>query len=169
MPFSYYQRLSLKEKEIYRKSDSITHVNLKGAERLFDIVKAIEECLRREDQICIQNKCQSLSIGLSEMLGVPALKIKILSVRPSNAYGELHGLYYPRRGALKAMMVLWMRTAKKAKIVTFKTFLRTFVHEFCHHLDYELFNLPESFHTEGFYKRESSILHQLLRGEASQG
>lgn len=169
MAFRYYQRLSPGEKEIYRKSDSITSVNLKGAERLFDIVKAIEECLRREEQVCIQNKCQSLSAGLSEILGVPTLKIKILSVRPSNAYGELHGLYYPKRGRIPAMIVLWMRTAKKAKIVNFKTFMRTFIHEFCHHLDYELFHLPESFHTEGFYKRESSILHQLLKEPALKG
>jgi hypothetical protein len=29
-------------------------------------------------------------------------------------------------------------------------------------LDYELLDLPESFHTEGFYKRESSLVHQLF-------
>jgi len=32
------------------------------------------------------------------------------------------------------------------------------MHELCHHLDYESLRLPESFHTEGFYKRESSVL-----------
>ncbi len=163
MPFSYYQRLSLKEKEIYRRSDSINSIPLNGAERLFTVVKSIEECLKREDLESVRRVCQLLANSLSEMLRVPPVRIKILSVRPSNAWGELHGLYYPGRGTLQAMIILWIRTAKKAKIVTFKTFLRTFIHEFCHHLDYELFNLPESFHTEGFYKRESSILHQLLQ------
>ena len=32
----------------------------------------------------------------------------------------------------------------------------------CHHIDYEYFKLPETFHTEGFYKRESVMLKELL-------
>jgi hypothetical protein len=32
----------------------------------------------------------------------------------------------------------------------------------CHHLDYEHLKLGDSFHTEGFYKRESSLFHQLM-------
>jgi hypothetical protein len=39
-------------------------------------------------------------------------------------------------------------------------------HEICHHLDYELFALPETFHTDGFYKRESSLANALLAAEA---
>ena len=35
-------------------------------------------------------------------------------------------------------------------------------HELCHHLDYELLRLPDSFHTDGFYRRESSLLRQLF-------
>jgi hypothetical protein len=54
-----------------------------------------------------------------------------------------------------------MRTAKQRRVVAFKSFLRTLLHELCHHLDYELYRLPDSFHTEGFYKRESSLFHQL--------
>jgi len=51
--------------------------------------------------------------------------------------------------------------------VAFKTFLRTLTHELCHHLDYELFALEETFHTEGFYKRESSLANALLAAEAA--
>ncbi|MEK7221411.1 MAG: hypothetical protein AAB253_09470 [candidate division NC10 bacterium] len=39
----------------------------------------------------------------------------------------------------------------------------------CHHLDYELLDLADSFHTEGFYKRESSLLRQLLSEELQGG
>ncbi|MGH8757867.1 MAG: hypothetical protein ACRET9_06705, partial [Burkholderiales bacterium] len=56
---------------------------------------------------------------------------------------------------------LWMRTARRRQIVAFRTFLRTLLHEFCHHLDYELLKLPDSFHTEGFYQRESSLFNQI--------
>jgi len=50
-------------------------------------------------------------------------------------------------------------------VVAFKSFLRTIVHELLHHLDYEHFRLDDSFHTEGFFQRESSVARQLL-GEA---
>ena len=55
-----------------------------------------------------------------------------------------------------------MRTAQRRQVVAFRTFLRTFVHEVCHHLDYELYELRESFHTQGFFQRESSLYRQLM-------
>ena len=77
-------------------------------------------------------------------------------------WGELHGLYELAEGRASSVISLWMRTARHRRVVAFRAFLRTFLHEYCHHLDYHLFNLPDSFHTEGFYKRESSLFHQLL-------
>ena len=44
----------------------------------------------------------------------------------------------------------------------------TLVHEMCHHFDYELYRLPETFHTEGFYKRESTLVAALLAQEAER-
>jgi len=58
-----------------------------------------------------------------------------------------------------------MRTAQRRQVVAFRTFLRTFLHEVCHHLDYELFGLRESYHTQGFFKRESSLYRQLVDAE----
>ena len=58
-----------------------------------------------------------------------------------------------------------MRTARRRQVVAFKSFLRTVCHEVCHHLDYELFALEETFHTDGFYKRESSLANALLASE----
>ena len=47
------------------------------------------------------------------------------------------------------------------EVVKFRTFLRTVLHEMCHHFDYELFMLAETFHTQGFYARESALLTAL--------
>jgi uncharacterized damage-inducible protein DinB len=47
-------------------------------------------------------------------------------------------------------------------VVAFRTYLRTLLHEVGHHVDYTLLRLQDSFHTEGFYKRESSLFHQLM-------
>ena len=88
--------------------------------------------------------------------------------RPADDYGELHGLYEPEDEGETARITVWMRTAQKKQVVAFKTFLRTLIHELCHHLDYELFALKETFHTEGFYKRESSLAGALLEQFAAE-
>ena len=68
----------------------------------------------------------------------------------------------PTTSRTPARITVWMRTAARKDVVAFKTFLRTLIHELCHHLDYELYKLPETFHTEGFYKRESTLVNALL-------
>src|SRR2546426_1529323 len=55
-----------------------------------------------------------------------------------------------------------MRTAKQKRVVAFRTFLRTLLHEVGHHVDYTGLRLKDSFHTEGFCKRESSLFYQLV-------
>jgi hypothetical protein len=59
-----------------------------------------------------------------------------------------------------------MLTAKRGQVVAYRTFLRTLMHEMCHHLDYQLLKLGESFHTDGFFRRESSLAHQLYAAAA---
>jgi hypothetical protein len=55
-----------------------------------------------------------------------------------------------------------MRTLRYKRVVAFRTFLRTLLHEVCHHLDYTLLALADSFHTQGFFNRESSLFKQLV-------
>ena len=84
-------------------------------------------------------------------------------MRPSRDWGELHGLYTQDADEVARIRV-WMRTARKANVVAFRTFLRTLLHELCHHLDFEVLGLDRSFHTEGFFRRESSLFRQLVPG-----
>ena len=75
----------------------------------------------------------------------------------------MHGLYEPVSKKTKvAEISVWMLTAKRKQVVAFKTYMRTLFHEVCHHLDYELYKLEDSYHTEGFFKRESSLYKQLV-------
>src|SRR2546430_6891732 len=76
-------------------------------------------------------------------------------------WGELHGLYTHERGR-QPKIQLWMRTAKQKRVVAFRTYLRTLLLEIGHHVDYTGLRLGESYHTQGFYKRESSLFHQLV-------
>ena len=108
------------------------------------------------------------TVALADGYRVPAVRVKVLLQRPADDYGELHGLYEPEEDGARACITVWMRTAQKKQVVAFKTFLRTLIHEVCHHLDYELFALEETLHTEGFYKRESSLVSELLVQFAAQ-
>ncbi len=55
-------------------------------------------------------------------------------------------------------------TAQLRKVVAFRTYVRTRLHELNHHLDIDLLELEDSFHAEGFYKRKSSLFKQLTQG-----
>ena len=105
---------------------------------------------------------QDLIDALVAGFRVPPIRVRVLATRPADGGGELHGLYEPEDGSTPARISVWMRTAQRRQVVAFRTFLRTLIHELCHHLDYELFGLPETFHTEGFYKRESTLAAALF-------
>ncbi len=163
MVFAYYNRLTRAQKRIYQKSDEIRAILLPQAERLHPLVEELAQALEREDRRKTQAVSQEIVSGLSKRLKVPPVEVEVLAKRPSRSWGELHGLYIPAEGRRPARVTVWMRTAQRRQVVAFRTFLRTLLHELCHHFDYELLGLEESLHTEGFYKRESSLFHQLVR------
>ena len=162
MVFSYYNKLSAANKRIYRESDGIIAVPLPADDELQPLISLLSAALAGEDREQVEHICRRLALGITKQLATPPLRVKVLAVRPSASWGELHGLYEPSSGRASAVISLWMRTAKHRRVVAFKSFLRTLLHELCHHLDYELYRLPDSFHTEGFYKREASLFHQLV-------
>jgi len=164
MPFAYFDRLSPARKRIYLRSDSIERVDLPQSPSAERLVKDMEAALASENRGEAERFAQALLNDLCTRLKVPRVRVRVLSVRPSGNWGELHGLYEPFEYGTPPLITVWMRTVAKKQVVAFKTFLRTVLHELCHHLDYELYKLPETFHTEGFYKRESSLYYQ-LRGE----
>jgi hypothetical protein len=167
--FEYYNRLSARRQSIYRQSDEIRHVALPRREQLLSTVDELEAALKSENRREIEISCQRIADEIVSQLEAPEIRVRVLAVRPSDDWGELHGLYLPEDAGQPAKIQLWMRTAIHKRVVAFRSFLRTLLHELCHHLDYELFHFPETFHTEGFYNRESSLFHQLVpEARASQ-
>src|SRR5215813_242536 len=161
MPFAYYRNLSRAQQAIYRKSDSITEIRLPQPAALHPLVAALEIALTSEDRAATQEASERLVRGLTDAMGVRAVRVEVLAARPHARWGELHGLYTFTQGQ-RPRIQLWMRTAKQKRVVAFRTYLRTLLHEVGHHVDYMLLGLKDSFHTEGFYKRESSLFHQLV-------
>lgn len=161
MPFDYYRRLTPRQKRIYRASDEVATIPIPTPATLRRSADKVRRFLEAEDRPGLERACQELVDELARRLEVPPLSVKVLAARPSRTWGELHGLYEPAENRRRARITVWMRTAHRRQVVAFRTFLRTVLHEVCHHLDYELLGFEETFHTEGFFKRESSLFHQL--------
>jgi hypothetical protein len=161
MAFGYYARLSLRNQAIYRQSDRVGEVILPRPELLRPLVAILGEALASEDRGLVEASADRLCRGITELLHVPPVGVAVLPVRPRAEWGELHGLYTSEAGRTPRIR-LWMRTAQHRRVVAFRTFLRTLLHEVCHHLDYRYLKLADSFHTEGFFKRESSLFRQLV-------
>jgi hypothetical protein len=160
--FAYYAKLSRAQKAVYRRSDAVAAISLRGAWAILPLTDELRAALASEDRARVEGQVNKLAAAILADVGLPAIRVKVLSARPSKSWGELHGLYERLESHRGARITLWMRTARHKRVVAFKTFLRTLVHEICHHLDYELLELEDSFHTEGFFKRESSLVNQLV-------
>ena len=162
MPLAYYHNLNRSDKSIYRKSDKIKNIKLKKLMILRKLIISIKNNLKAEDKKNLEKKIREFLNELTDSLGVEKVNIKLLGSRPDNSWGELHGLYEQAEGRKKATITLWMKTAKRKKVIAYKTFVRTLLHEVCHHFDYALLKLEDSFHTEGLFYRESSLYMQLV-------
>jgi len=163
MPFAYYDKLSAARKRTYRASDAIRRIEVPGVASLVPLARAIEPALASEERASVESACQALVDGINRRLAAPPVRVRVMERRPADSHGELQGLYDPDEvtGGV-ARITVWMRTAQRVQVVKFRTFLRTLVHEVCHHIDYEHFKLAETFHTEGFYARESALVRELL-------
>jgi hypothetical protein len=163
VPFPYYQRLSRRDQAIYRRSDAMPALPVPGAARLHPHVEALRAALAAEDGAAVARSAFAVCQGVCRALGVASPRLEIHAVRPRGDTHELHGLYVPEPAPGEAPTIrVWMRTARQGRVVAFRTFLRTLLHELLHHLDFEVLGLAQSFHTQGFFQRESSLFHQLV-------
>ncbi len=166
MPFDYYRRLGAKQRRTYRKSDAIEVVPLAPSAEL--LARGASWSKRWTARVARRRKSrQRLVDHITKALAVTPVKVRVLARRPRQADGELHGLYTLEEDGT-AHIEVWMRTAEHKRVVAFRTFLRTLLHEVCHHLDLTLFGLEDTFHTEGFFKRESSLVRVLAPAKAAR-
>ena len=163
MRYAYYAKLKPRDKATYRRSDDVVKLTLRNRASLAPLVAEIDQALGSEQRTKIEQSSQALADAISASFDVPLVRVRVLSRRPSTRDSELHGLYDPADGCTPAVIRVWMRTSQHKRVVAFRTFVRTLLHELCHHLDYELLELDDSFHTEGFFKRESSLFKQLVQ------
>lgn len=164
MAYSYYNRFTQAQKKIARKSDALPAIKLMQLLALQKISEEINRQLSLENLQFVERSSQHLVDSICQQLNFSSARVHVLERRPHDDASELHGLYEPiEQSRPRARIYVWMRTAKRQQVVAFKTYLRTLVHELCHHLDYEYYQLEDSLHTQGFFQRESNIVKQLIR------
>lgn len=162
MVFDYYHRLGKRQQAIYRKSDRIERIDLNQPGSIHPSILNLQMALASEDRQATGKASHTLVNNIVLDLNIVPVRVRVLNARPSHNWGELQGLYEPMDEDTMARITVWMRTARHKKVVAFRSFLRTILHELCHHLDYEMLGLADSYHTEGFFKRESSLFRQLV-------
>lgn len=160
--FPYYERLTKKEQRTYDRSDAVTEVALPSTllPALQKRARHVAVALASDRQPAVQAASRELVRRIVEALGAGPVEVRVRAVRPSSAEGELHGLY-TREEDGRATIEVWMRTAARGAVVAPRTYLRTLLHELVHHLDFEVLKLEDTFHTRGFFRRESSLVRQL--------
>lgn len=160
--FTYYDNLTRRQQRIYDASDAITEVPLTSRDDVISLAEEVRLTLETARRARLREACEGLTSEIARQLDVSPIDIRVLAVRPNRRGSEYHGLYERTDDGAPARIDVWMRTAARRQVVAYRTFLRTLLHEVCHHLDYELFKLADSFHTRGFFARESSLLRQVL-------
>lgn len=178
----FFYRLSARAQRTYLQSDSIERFDFVADTAARSATVALMRALEGGAPSVVQRAAQALIDELCRSLRVRSVRTEVRSVRPRNAVGELHGIFYPRgpaptrTGVARAtamtqrpgdpLIALWMRTAQRHDVVKPKTFVRTLMHELGHYLDYALLRLDDSYHCAGFFKRESFLVRALYPEQA---
>lgn len=164
---SFRHRLPASQRRAYDRSNAVTALRLRVTPRLARAVALLPVALsgdyasEAERRRKVTKVAQVICDEICLVMGVSSLRVVVKGVRPIRDQAEYHGLYVSEGRSHE--ITVWMYTAVRKQVVAPRTLLRTLLHEVVHHLDYTKLELEESFHTDGFFKRESSLVRQVER------
>ncbi|PYV63721.1 MAG: hypothetical protein DMG97_36940 [Acidobacteria bacterium] len=151
--------LPRKSRSQFAESDRIKTLELPQDRQLLMIAKSIDSAMQARVAADVRRACTEFLAVASEFYKVPTCGIRVLAARPlrirEHSATELFGDYNPETMLIR----VWMRTAVRKEITSYGTFLSMLCHEFCHHLDFQRFGFPDSWHTRGFYERAATLYH----------
>lgn len=165
---AWYGRLSAALRRVARASDRAGALALDPSPALRHAVRALPAALAEGTEAGVRAVAQRIADEVCAHFRVARLRVVVHRRRPHDRGGELHGLYQSGLAGEPDLVSVWMLTARRGQVVAFRTFLRTLVHELCHHLDYRALRLGESLHTPGFFRRESSVYDALVAVELTR-
>src|ERR1700758_466004 len=148
-----------KNRSGFLESDRIKTLDLPRDAALTEIAQRLESAMKADKIRDVRSACTEFLATASDFYKVPPCSVRVLAARPlrtrERGTFELFGDYAPDSMLIR----VWMRTAVRKEVTSFGTFLSTLCHEFCHHLDFEKFGFPNSWHTRGFYERAAVLYH----------
>lgn len=159
---AWYKRLPPLLQRVAEASDRVPSLPFRPGPAIVQAVDELVGVLPTGNVVEVQIRAQRIADGICTGFRVAPVWVRVNERRPHNQRGELHGLYTPAAPPGRDMITLWMLTAKRVQVVAPRTFLRTLLHEICHHLDYTHLKLRDSLHTRGFYQRESSLFASIV-------
>jgi len=143
----------------FMESDRITTLDLPHDGRLLTCAKTIESAMKAGTTADVRRACAEFLAATSEFYRTAPCGVRVLAARPLRVREhwatELFGDYHPQSMLIR----VWMRTAVRKEVTSFGTFPSTLCHEFCHHLDFQRFGFPDSWHTRGFFERTAAFYH----------
>jgi hypothetical protein len=144
----------------FLESDRNEILNLPQDNRIEISATPIAPALEAGAVAPIRQACGELLSTLTGFYKVETPTTRVLAARPIRTREgrwatEIFGDYDPKTRLIR----VWMRTAVRKQVTSFGTFLSTLCHEFCHHLDFQLFGYADSWHTRGFYERTAAPYH----------
>ncbi|MBN9397358.1 MAG: hypothetical protein J0H83_19065 [Candidatus Melainabacteria bacterium] len=130
---------------------------------LLALAQELQATLPTEDKKAIQDLSNQISRIVCDHFSIKPAPIRILGTRKRQDRGEYYDELFGDYDFASTKIRLWMRTAVQEKMTSYGTFLSTLCHELCHHIDVKKLELPNTFHTQGFYER-SGLLYHHVRG-----
>ena len=144
----------------FRDSERLTRIELPPTSRLPQLAQVIDSVMKEGTREQVRRACAEFVSAAAALYGVRAPEVRALAARPLRVRDggwqtELFGDY----SIGNVLIRIWTRTAVRNQVTSFGTFLSTLCHEFCHHLDFQRFRFPDSWHTRGFYERAAALYH----------
>lgn len=147
----------------HQASDAVVTLPLPEASAFQPASTALAAALQTGELEPVQVAGDALLALLAGFYQTPTPPLTVLGVRPHRSREgrltyELFGDYTHETQAIR----VWMRTAIRGKVTSYRGLLNTLVHEYLHHLDVCRLGLPDTPHTRGFYHRIDVLYHHAL-------
>ena len=154
------------EKKAYEISNRLLSVDFRVTPSMKRKVDDLAIWLSAGDKSKVRGATQAVIELLCAAARVPAARLSLVDRAPGEFRGDklvvkLYGVCAP-----DGTITMAYRTAVRRKVIAFKTYVNTLVHEFMHHYDHQRLQLGASFHTRGFYQRVGDLVAQLVPANA---
>src|ERR1700687_2484904 len=107
---NFRHRLTRTQQRIYDRSNATASIPLRSTARLQHAVTALPAILESGNPARVERVAQVIADEICVGVHVARVQVRVNGTRPSNARGELHGLYTASNGSPPTIK-LWMITA----------------------------------------------------------